>query len=237
MKDIRFFITITKRDDSEEYIEFYKKNGVPIIYSAKCNGTAKKKTLDLLGLEKTDKDIHFAVLPEPKVKQLKKKLVSEMLIDLPDQGIAMAIPMESMGLKTLEYLLHGQEICEKENREMLPMTETELIVAITNTGYIDNVMDAALSAGATGGTVIHAKGTLSNNAEKFFGVSIAEEREIIFIVTKVDIKKDIMKAIMKDAGIHTEARTVLFSLPVTESAGFIFRKDDDSDTEEQIDKK
>ena len=37
--------------------------------------------------------------------------------------------------------------------------EHELIIVILNEGYSDMVVDAARSAGAAGGTVLHAKGT------------------------------------------------------------------------------
>lgn len=60
----------------------------------------------------------------------------------------------------------------------------ELIVVILNQGYVDLVMDAARDAGAYGGTVIHAKGTGMEQAEKFMGVSLAAEKEMIFIVAK-----------------------------------------------------
>ena len=61
----------------------------------------------------------------------------------------------------------------------------ELIVVITNQGYTDQVMDAARAAGATGGTAVHAKGTGTELAKRFFGVSIASERELIFILARV----------------------------------------------------
>ena len=90
----------------------------------------------------------------------------------------------------------------------------QLIVAITNQGYTDKVMDAARGAGATGGTVIHAKGTGTELAKKFFGVSIAEEKEIVLILTKEEIRKPIMQAILRQAGMQTEAQAVVLSLKV-----------------------
>jgi len=81
-------------------------------------------------------------------------------------------------------------------------------------------LDAAREAGAGGGTVVHAKGTAATHAEKFFGVSLAEEKEMIFIVTSQVKKKDIMRSIMEKAGIHSDAHTLVFSLPVADTAGF-----------------
>lgn len=48
-------------------------------------------------------------------------------------------------------------------------TDYELLVAIANQGYIDTVMDAARSAKAGGGTVIHAKGTGMELAKSISG--------------------------------------------------------------------
>ena len=82
-------------------------------------------------------------------------------------------------------------------------------------------MDAAREAGAAGGTTINAKGT-GAGAEKFFGLSLAVEKEMVFIVASVDKKKDIMKAIMQKAGVDTKAHALVFSLPVSDTAGFRF---------------
>lgn len=51
-----------------------------------------------------------------------------------------------------------------------------MIIAVANQGYIEPIMEAARSAGAGGGTVIHAKGTGMEGMGKFFGVSLAAEK-------------------------------------------------------------
>ena len=61
-------------------------------------------------------------------------------------------------------------------------TDYELIFVVANEGYSDKIMDAARSAGAGGGTVIKAKGTGAEYTEKFFGFSIASEKEIHLLV-------------------------------------------------------
>ena len=85
----------------------------------------------------------------------------------------------------------------------------DLIVVIANQGSTDLVMDAAREAGATGGTVIHAKGTGTELVQKFFGVSIATEQEMIFILTRSETKKPIMKAVMAKAGINSAAQALI----------------------------
>ena len=57
---------------------------------------------------------------------------------------------------------------EKEEESSLKGTDYELLVVIANQGYTDVIMDAARKANATGGTVIHAKGTGMEKAGKVF---------------------------------------------------------------------
>ena len=86
-------------------------------------------------------------------------------------------------------------------------------------------MDAARAAGAYGGTIIHAKGTAGEMANKFMGVTIADEKEIVYIVSKSDEKNAIMKAIMEKAGLNSKAKAICFSLPVSDTAGLRLLED------------
>ena len=127
----------------------------------------------------------------------------------------MTVPISSMGVAAKDYLLQGQEAEESmENKQT-----HELIVAIAKQGYTEQVMNAARSAGATGGTIVHAKGAGTNMAKKFFGVSIAAEREMVFILTKQENRKEIMKAIITQAGLKSDAEAMVFSMSVSDIAG------------------
>ena len=97
---------------------------------------------------------------------------------------------------------------------------------IANHGYSDLIMDAARAAGAAGGTVIHAKGTGMEGAEKFLGITLAAEKEMIFVVVKSAQKNDIMSAIMKHAGMESKAKSICFTLPVSATAGLRLVEDD-----------
>lgn len=228
MKGLCLLFTIIKRSDIKEYHDFFERNSVSVIYETLANGTAHEKTLALLGIEKNEKAILISLITYPTLKKILQGLAREMKIDLPDRGIAVAIPLASVGgNKALEYFSAGQKIDNSDDaeasldKEEKMQTNQELIVAIYEKGYTDMVMDAAREAGARGGTTIRAKGT-SAGAQKFFGLSLADEKEILFIVSQTSQKKDIMKAIMQHAGIESKAHSIVFSLPVTESAGFRF---------------
>ena len=58
----------------------------------------------------------------------------------------------------------------------------EMVFAIVNSGYTEDVMDAVKSCGATGGTILNARGTANHEIEKFFGISISSEKEVVIII-------------------------------------------------------
>ena len=93
-----------------------------------------------------------------------------------------------------------------------------LLNVIADNGNVDLIMDAARDAGATGGTVIPAKGTGAEIA-KIFGVVISEEKELIYIVAKREERDAIMKAVMEKAGKDSDAHAIVFSIPVEKVIG------------------
>lgn len=191
---------------------------VPLSVAFHAKGTAANSMLELLGMKNNEKRAAFSVCSREKTKQLIKAEREKMFIGMPGQGIIVSVPLKSIGGgKTVEYL-NGK----KEAAPSMPVLnpDYELIVVIANEGRTELVMDAARAAGATGGTVLHGKGTGTKSKENFFSVSIAREKEVLLIVAKSSQKKHIMQEIIKNAGAGMEANAIAFSLPVTEISGF-----------------
>lgn len=219
MGKLYLMTTIVDRKKEKKYFELYKENDKNVLFLTLGMGTASSDILDYLGLESTEKVIIFSIQEEERWSYLKKQLQQKLKIDAPGEGIAFIIPLSSIGgKKTLQFLLERQDY-QKEEESILKDTERELIVVIADQGNIELIMDAAREAGAYGGTVIHARGTGMEQAEKFMGVCLAAEKEMIFIVTKKEQKNSIMKAIMEKAGMESRAKSIAFSLPVTDTAG------------------
>ncbi len=219
MNSCRLLVNIVNRDLEKSYMEFYKKNGIETVFSTPANGTASKNLLDYLGLAPNAKTVLQTVVTQENAVKLMQLLVNRMGINLPGSGIALTIPLGSIaGTASFKYLTDGQK--ETENGGIAMDSELyALIIAIVENGFSDMVMDAAREAGARGGTVVHAKGTGSHFTQKFFGVSLASEKEMVYIVTRKEGKNAIMKAIMEKAGPQTDAKAAVLSLPVEDVAG------------------
>lgn len=219
MGNLYMMTTIADRKDARLYMELFHQNDLQVMFVSLAYGTATNEILDYLGLDSNEKAIILSVLEEASWNKVKKQMEKKLKIDAPGGGISFITPLSSVGGKKILQFLINKEDYQKEEESTLKNTDHELIVAIAEHGYSELVMDAAREAGAYGGTVVHAKGTGMEAAEKFMGVSLASEKEIIYIVTKTEQKNAIMQAIMLNAGASTKAKAITFSLPVTDTAG------------------
>ena len=93
------------------------------------------------------------------------------------------------------------------------------ILAIVNNGFAEEAMDAARAAGARGGTILHGRGTMSKEAEKFFNITIQPEKEIVMILAMAERADAILSALYRAIGTSTNAQGIAFALPVDEAMG------------------
>ena len=97
----------------------------------------------------------------------------------------------------------------------------EVIFAIVNSGYAEEVMDVARENGARGGTILNARGVAGEEAAAFFGITLHAEKEILMMVVEKGIRDDILNAIYKQMGMAKKAQGIAFSLPVSDVAGLV----------------
>ena len=102
------------------------------------------------------------------------------------------------------------------------MDKFELVITFVNTGFADQVMNAAREVGARGGTIIHARGTATKEMEKKYGVVITPDKEMVLILVNTKIKDKVLSAIYKEAGLQTAGQGIAFSLPVEDVVGLKF---------------
>ena len=95
----------------------------------------------------------------------------------------------------------------------------EVIFAIVNEGYAEEVMDIAREQGVRGGTILNARGVAKEDAAAFFGITLHSEKEILMMVVEKEIRDAVLNAIYKQMGMAKSAQGIAFSLPVTDVAG------------------
>ena len=95
----------------------------------------------------------------------------------------------------------------------------EVIFAIVNAGYAEDVVDVAREHGARGGTILNARGVVKEDAARFFGITVHADKELLMMVVEKDIRDRVLNAIYKELGMAKKAKGIVFSLPVSDVAG------------------
>ena len=93
-----------------------------------------------------------------------------------------------------------------------------LIIVTVNQGYTDAVMDTARAAGARGGTVTRARWAGTGASQKFAGITIQTEKEVLYIVASNKDKEKIMSEINRVHGLKTESQAMVLSVPIDQMA-------------------
>ena len=78
----------------------------------------------------------------------------------------------------------------------------EVIFAIVNAGFAEDVMDVA-----------------REDAAAFFGITLHAEKEILMMVVEKELRDTVLNAIYKEMGMAKKAQGIAFSLPVSEDVG------------------
>ena len=108
----------------------------------------------------------------------------------------------------------------------------EVIFAIVNSGFAEDVMDVAREQGVRGGTILNARGVVKEDAAAFFGITLHADKEILMMVVERDLRDKVMNAIYKDMGMAKKAKGIAFSLPVSDVAGLAPKILPEAETEE-----
>lgn len=97
----------------------------------------------------------------------------------------------------------------------------EVVFAIVNSGFADDVMAVAKAQGVRGGTILNARGVVNEDAAAFFGITLHADKEILMMVVEKSIRDAVLNAIYKEMGMDKKAKGIAFSLPVSDVAGLV----------------
>jgi uncharacterized protein YaaQ len=222
----KLLCVIIDRDKTGELTEALREKNIRHNYMINGMGTASSEILKAFGLSGTEKIIALCVVPELRASYIMTAVAERMDLVRPGHGIVFLSPISGISAAVTHYFEH--EFFTHHERYLKAMNlddekdgggSHELIIAVVNSGYSDSVMDAARLNGARGGTIVNAHRTGEFDRGKFFGITLHDEKEIVAILVAKDIRKELMKAISIACGIKTEARGIVFSIPVEDFAG------------------
>jgi hypothetical protein len=195
-------------------------------FISKGTGIANSDILDLLGIGSSDKAVIICLEQAVLVPVLMKEVRKKLGFHNPGSGIAFTVPLSGINSPMLRVFKQSIDKNEKiaayagdarpsgEGENMADEFKHDLIISVVNQGYSDEFMNTAKAAGASGGTVLNARGQVHEGVVKFFGISVQDEREIIMILTTREKKVPIMRAVSEAHGLNSKAQGIVLSLPV-----------------------
>ena len=95
----------------------------------------------------------------------------------------------------------------------------KLIIAFVKPSITDSVVDAMKEAGATGATIVPARGTGIHVAQSFFGLSIEDPTDIIIFLVEEHVVENLMQVIQLEGKFDEPGTGIAFVMPIEHIAG------------------
>jgi nitrogen regulatory protein PII len=96
----------------------------------------------------------------------------------------------------------------------------KLIIAFTEDGCTDAVMDAARKAGATGATLIsQARGEGIEVTKTFFGLTLETQRDMLLFLVEEHLSRNILETIEEVGSMEEKGRGIAFQIDVEDAVG------------------
>ena len=106
-----------------------------------------------------------------------------------------------------------------------------LVIIIANSGFVDDIMDSIKIVGAKGGTILSGNGTVSENAQKLYGVGIHPEKDCLLTIVDQEIKDKVLKTVY-DLNIVKQMGAIAFSLPISDASTNLINQYENKEFEE-----
>lgn len=101
------------------------------------------------------------------------------------------------------------------------LTDLNLITCIVQKGEADNVVKAAVAAGAHGATIHYARGTGIKERLGLLGVAVETEKEVINILVSTEMTDKIFETLYFAGKLDTPGMGIIFVSPVTKAATYV----------------
>ncbi len=227
LERLYFLMTIIPNGQASAIVDLILQVDAAACFVCHGKGTATKDIYEVLGLGENHKQIVLSLIKEANWTKLRGLFVTRFAISDWSRGVACVIKIDSLcGVSAYKMLTNNRGLKEEGvapmvNDQIQKKGDYEVVMVIVNDGYTDLVMDAARKAGAKGGTIITARGTGNKDIEKFFGVVITPEKQVVVILVPKKIKDDVIEGIYKEAGINTKGQGIAFAMPASDVVGIV----------------
>lgn len=210
-RHLEMLVVIVEHNKASKVLHLADEKGVTASVAMLGRGTASRTIFDYLGLNDKKKAVLMLFGKTEEITDLADYLVEKLEMNKPNHGIAYI--ESAFNVFGTEDNANGSENI-KRGENMY-----NAIYTIVEKGNADDVIEAAQKAGSRGGTVMHARGSGSEEARKVFNMLIEPEKEIVLIISEEAKTKDIVESIRKETGIEEQGKGIIFVTRVEQTYG------------------
>lgn len=210
-RHLEMLVVIVEHNKASKVLHLADEKGVTASVAMLGRGTASRTIFDYLGLNDKKKAVLMLFGKTEDIMDLADYLVEKLEMDKPNHGIAYI--ESAFNVFGTEDNANGSENI-KRGENMY-----NAIYTIVEKGNADDVIEAAQKGGSRGGTVMHARGSGSEEARKVFNMLIEPEKEIVLIISEEAKTKDIVESIRKETGIEEQGKGIIFVTRVEQTYG------------------
>lgn len=210
-RHLEMLVVIVEHNKASKVLHLADEKGITASVAMLGRGTASRTIFDYLGLNDKKKAVLMLFGKTEEIMDLADYLVEKLEMNKPNHGIAYI--ESAFNVFGTEDNANGSENIKRgENMH-------NAIYTIVEKGNADDVIEAAEKAGSRGGTVMHARGSGSEEARKVFNMLIEPEKEIVLIISEEAKTKDIVESIRKETGIEEQGKGIIFITNVEQTYG------------------
>ena len=201
-RHLEMLVVIVEHNKASKVLHLADEKGITASVAMLGRGTASRTIFDYLGLNDKKKAVLMLFGKTEEIMDLADYLVEKLEMNKPNHGIAYI--ESAFNVFGTEDNANGSENI-KRGENMY-----NAIYTIVEKGNADDVIEAAQKGGSRGGTVMHARGSGSEEARKVFNMLIEPEKEIVLIISEEAKTKDIVESIRKETQIEEEGKGIIF---------------------------
>jgi nitrogen regulatory protein PII len=178
-----------------------------------AKGTVNNKVWDFLGLSDVRKEILYMATDRDTAYKALDKVNTEYKLCKPNHGIAFTTSI----CGTVGARIGLGESGKNERGEDITMYQ--VITVIVDKGKAEDVIESASKAGSKGGTIINGRGSGIHETSKLFSMDIEPEKEIVIILSEVDMTEAIVSVIRQDLNIDAPGKGIIYIQDVNKTYG------------------
>lgn len=181
-----------------------KKITNKVLFVMLGKGTVKSTILNALGIKSQKKEIITILIEKEKANETLDFITEELHLDKPGQGIAYMT-----NTKNAQQSLFKEDVLNA-SKKMEGNSMYKKLTVIVNRGKAEDVMDIARNSGVMGGTILHGRGSGSDETVRLFGMEIEPEKELILIITSNEIIDKVIANLHEGLQLDVRGNGIMF---------------------------